>query len=69
MLLKELRKGNRNCIESPKRKIDSSYYGQFQCKGQRDRIMCITPSGMEYDRLTAADIVIMDVNGEGNMRG
>lgn len=46
-------------------------WGNLSCRVARDDVVVITPSGMEYDRLHARDMVVVDMEGgpvEGHLR-
>lgn len=64
MLLKELRE---KVIEIAKKaqmeKLTPLTMGNFSARDKGTGYICITPSGMEYDKLTTADIVILDIEG------
>ena len=65
MLLKELRE---NVIEialkAQKEKLIPLTMGNFSAKDRSTGYICITPSGMEYEKLKASDIVVLDEEGK-----
>jgi L-ribulose-5-phosphate 4-epimerase len=66
MLLKELRQRVIDiALKAQREKLVPLTMGNFSARDKATGYICITPSGMEYDRLTAADIVVLDE--EGNM--
>ena len=64
MLLKELReKVIEIALKAQKERLISLTMGNFSARDKETGYICITPSGMEYDKLTAEDIVVMDAEG------
>lgn len=64
MLLKELReKVIEISLKAQKEKLIPLTMGNFSARDRGTGYICITPSGMEYDKLTAEDIVVLDVDG------
>lgn len=64
MLLKELReKVIEISLKAQKERLIPLTMGNFSARDKRTGYICITPSGMEYDKLTAADIVVLDEDG------
>ena len=64
MLLKELReKVIEISLKAQKEKLIPLTMGNFSAKDRKTGYICITPSGMEYDKLTAEDIVVLDEDG------
>ncbi|KUO63911.1 MAG: aldolase [Gracilibacter sp. BRH_c7a] len=64
MLLKELReKVIEIALKAQREKLIPLTMGNFSARDRKTGYVCITPSGMEYDKLTAADIVVLDVEG------
>lgn len=66
MLLKELReKVIEIALKAQKEKLIPLTMGNFSARDKKTGYICITPSGMEYEKLTASDIVVLD--SEGNV--
>jgi L-ribulose-5-phosphate 4-epimerase len=64
MLLKELReKVIEIALKAQKERLISLTMGNFSARDRETGYICITPSGMEYDKLAAEDIVVLDVEG------
>ncbi len=64
MLLKELRQRVIDtALKAQKEKLIPLTMGNFSARDKETGYVCITPSGMEYDKLTPSDIVVMDVDG------
>ncbi len=64
MLLKELReKVIEISLKAQKEKLIPLTMGNFSARDRGTGYICITPSGMEYDKLTAEDIVVLDEDG------
>ena len=64
MLLQELReKVIEIALKAQKERLISLTMGNFSARDKETGYICITPSGMEYDKLTAEDIVVMDAEG------
>ena len=64
MLLKELReKVIEIAVKAQREKLIPLTMGNFSARDRETGYICITPSGMDYDKLTAADIVVLDVEG------
>ena len=64
MLLKELReKVIEIAVKAQREKLIPLTMGNFSARDKETGYICITPSGMDYDKLTAADIVVLDVEG------
>ncbi|MHB1394763.1 MAG: class II aldolase/adducin family protein [Clostridia bacterium] len=64
MLLKELRQRVIDtALKAQKEKLIPLTMGNFSTRDRETGYVCITPSGMEYEKLTASDIVVMDVDG------
>lgn len=64
MLLEELR--NRvivTALKAQKEKLIPLTMGNFSARDRKTGYICITPSGMEYDRLVPSDIVVLDEEG------
>lgn len=65
LLLKELRQSVIDtALKAQKEKLIPLTMGNFSARDRETGYMCITPSGMEYDKLTPADVVVMDVEGK-----
>lgn len=61
MLLKELReKVIEIALKAQKEKLIPLTMGNFSARDRKTGYICITPSGMDYDKLTAEDIVVLD---------
>ncbi len=66
MILKELReKVIEIALKAQREKLIPLTMGNFSARDKRTGLICITPSGMSYELLKAADIVVMD--SEGNI--
>lgn len=64
MRLKELReKVIEISLKAQNEKLIPLTMGNFSARDRETGYICITPSGMEYSKLTAADIVVLDVEG------
>ena len=64
MLLKELReKVIEIALKAQKERLISLTMGNFSARDRETGYICITPSGMEYDKLAAEDIVLLDAEG------
>jgi L-ribulose-5-phosphate 4-epimerase len=64
MILQELReKVIEIALKAQKEKLIPLTMGNFSARDRKLGYVCITPSGMEYEKLTAGDIVVMDVEG------
>lgn len=64
MILKELReKVIEIALKAQREKLISLTMGNFSARDRHTGLICITPSGMSYDRLKAEDIVILDLEG------
>jgi len=64
MLLKELReKVIEIALKAQKERLISLTMGNFSARDRETGYICITPSGMEYDKLAAEDIVVLDAEG------
>ena len=64
MLLKELReKVIEIALKAQKERLISLTMGNFSARDKETGYICITPSGMEYDKLAAEDIVLLDAEG------
>lgn len=64
MLLKELReKIIEIALQAQREKLIPLTMGNFSARDKDTGYVCITPSGMEYDKLTASDIVVVDLEG------
>lgn len=64
MLLKELRdKVIEISLKAQKEKLIPLTMGNFSARDRATGYICITPSGMEYDKLIAEDIVVLDEDG------
>jgi L-fuculose-phosphate aldolase len=54
-------------LEAGKRMLNyglvTATWGNISCRVKDSSLLAITPSGMDYDRLTDADIVITDLEG------
>ncbi|MGE5677203.1 MAG: class II aldolase/adducin family protein [Pseudomonadota bacterium] len=66
MILKELReKVIETALKARREKLIPLTMGNFSARDRATGLICITPSGMDYDLLKAEDIVVLD--HEGNM--
>ncbi|HOS69923.1 MAG TPA: class II aldolase/adducin family protein [Bacillota bacterium] len=64
MLLKELReKVIEIALKAQRERLISLTMGNFSARDRETGYICITPSGMEYDKLAAEDIVLLDAEG------
>lgn len=64
MLLKELRdKVIEISLKAQREKLIPLTMGNFSARDRATGYICITPSGMEYDKLIAEDIVVLDEDG------
>lgn len=64
MLLKELReKVIEIALKAQKEKLIPLTMGNFSGRDRETGLICITPSGMEYDELKASDILVVDLDG------
>ena len=64
MLLKELReKVIEIALKAQKERLIPLTMGNFSARDRKTGYICITPSGMEYDKLAAEDIVVLDAEG------
>ncbi|MGE5631108.1 MAG: class II aldolase/adducin family protein [Caulobacteraceae bacterium] len=50
-------------LKAQKEKLVPLTMGNFSARDKETGYICITPSGMEYDKLKASDIVVADVQG------
>jgi L-ribulose-5-phosphate 4-epimerase len=64
MILKELReKVIEIALKAQREKLIPLTMGNFSARDRSTGLICITPSGMNYDLLKAEDIVVMDSEG------
>lgn len=64
MFFKELReKVIEIALKAQKEKLIPLTMGNFSARDRGTGYICITPSGMEYEKLKAEDIVVLDVDG------
>jgi L-ribulose-5-phosphate 4-epimerase len=64
MLLKELReKVIEIALKAKMERLISLTMGNFSARDRETGYICITPSGMEYDKLAAEDIAVLDTEG------
>jgi len=72
MLLEDLRKGViETALKAQKEKLIPLTMGNFSARDKETGYVCITPSGMDYEKLIPSDIVVVDVDGnivEGNRK-
>lgn len=64
MLLEELRQRVIDtALKAQREKLIPLTMGNFSARDRKKGCVCITPSGMEYDKLMPSDIVVLDVEG------
>ncbi|MGE5678467.1 MAG: class II aldolase/adducin family protein, partial [Pseudomonadota bacterium] len=72
MILKELRdKVIETALKARREKLIPLTMGNFSARDKATGLICITPSGMDYDLLKTDDIVVLDHEGniaEGNRK-
>ncbi len=72
MMLKELRQEvYESLLELPKNRLVTMHSGTVSGRDPASGLIVIKPTGFRYDKLTPADLIVMDVDGqclEGNLK-
>ena len=72
MMLKELRQEvYESLLELPKNRLVTMHSGTVSGRDPESGLIVIKPTGFRYDKLTPADLIVMDVEGkclEGNLK-